>query len=195
MTETVIGSLIAAFRLQRRYLPLAVLGLALTIAAVVVVVLLLQENCGNSRALPAPNSGPALVSQAQLERLAVTLGQPIYWAGPKSGYSYELTRTASGRIFIRYLPQGVRAGDPRPTFLVVGTYAEPGSFFNLKRAAKTKGALSLPLDNGGLVVFSSQKPTSVYFGYPNANYQVEVYAPSGDTARSLVLAGKVRPVR
>jgi hypothetical protein len=180
---------------RRRLSAIGVLGLAVAAAAVVVIVLLVTELGGKHISVPPPNSGPALVSQGQLERLAGSLSQPVYWAGPKSGYSYELTRTASGRIFIRYLPKGVQAGDPRPSFLVVATYSQVGSFFDLQRAGKQKDSVSVPLDKGGLVVFNTAKPTSVYFGYPSSNYQVEVYDPSGNTARSLVLAGKVKPIR
>jgi hypothetical protein len=176
-----------------RVAPLVVLGIASFGAAAAVIALLVGSH-GKTNALPPVNGGPALVSQAQLEQLASASGQPVYWAGPKSGYSYELTRSSSGRVYVRYLPAGVKAGDPRANFLVVGTYTQPGSFANLQRAAKAHGALSLRIGNGGLVVFSSSKPTSVYLGYPGTNYQVEVYSPSGDTARSLVLADKIRPV-
>ncbi len=175
--------------------PLAVLAVASALVAGIVILLLLHERGTSSASLPATNSGPVRVSQAQLQRLAASSAQPVYWAGSKPGYSYELTRTSSGRIYIRYLPSGVRAGDPRPDFLVVGTYTQPGSFADLQRAGKQPGALSLKIDNGGLVVFSSSKPTSVYLSYPGAKYQVEVYSPSGDTARALALAGKIKPIR
>jgi hypothetical protein len=157
--------------------------------------LLLLSSGKSTPALPAPNDHPALVSQAQLERLASSTDHPVYWAGPKSGYSYELTRTANGRIYVRYLPQGVKAGDPRPGFLVVGTYAQRGSYAYLKRAAKQGDSVSLALDNNGLAVYSSARPTSVYFTYPRAKYQVEVYDPSADRARRLVLGGKILPIR
>ena len=183
----------SAPRLQREHLTLMVLAIGVTVAAIVVAMLLVRSG-GSSSSIPAPNSGPGLVSQAQLVQLAAASDTPVYWAGPKPGYSYELTRTSSGRVYVRYLPAGVKAGDPRASFLVVGTYAEPGSFTNLRRAAKAPGALSLRIADDGLVVFSSRKPTSVYLGYPGADYQVEIYAPSADTARSLVLAGKIRPV-
>jgi hypothetical protein len=190
VTETVART----SALDRQLLPVAVLAAASVIAAAMVLVLLLHWSGTTSTALPPPNGGPALVTPAQLQRLAASSSRPIYWAGPRPGYSYELTRTSSGRTYIRYLPGGVKAGDPRAGFLVVGTYAQPGSFANLQRAAKAPGALSLRIANDGLVVFSSSRPTSVYLGYPGASYQVEVYAPSGDAARSLVLAGKIRPV-
>jgi hypothetical protein len=46
----------------------------------------------------------------------------------------------------------------------------------------------------GLVAFDRRKATSVYFGYPDADYQVEVFAPSEQTARTLVLTGRITPI-
>ena len=184
----------AAPRPRRAYVQLGVLGIAVAIAAGVVVWLLVRGGA-DTAPVPAPNSGPALVSQAQLERLAKSLDHPLYWAGPKSGYSYELTSLTGGRTYIRYLPAGVRAGDPRANFLVVGTYAGQGAFANLKRASKQKDSVSFGVPGHGLAVFSPAKPTSVYFGYPGKGYQVEVFSPSGQNARSLVLAGKIAPIR
>jgi hypothetical protein len=176
-----------------RWAPWAVLCIALGGSAAAVVALLVGSH-SKASALPPVGGGPALVSQAQLERLAASSDTPVYWAGPKPGYSYELTRTSSRRVYVRYLPAGVKAGEPSASFLVVGTYTQSGSFGNLQRAAKAPGALSLRIGDGGLVVLNSSKPTSVYLGYPGAGYQVEVYAPSGDDARRLVLSGKIRPV-
>lgn len=177
-----------------RHTDLIVLGLAVAISGAVVIWLLLRHD-GVGTTLPAPGSGPALVTRAQLEHLPKVVDQPVYWAGPKSGYSYELTRTSSGRIFVRYLPSGVAAGDPRPNFLVVGTYLRPGSFADLKRAANRPGSGFVKLPHSGLMVFASDKPKSVYLGYPGGNYQVEVFSPSSGTARGLVLNGTIMPVR
>ena len=80
-------------------------------------------------------------------------------------------------------------------FLTVGTYPRKGAFAELKRAARADGAVSLKLERGGLAVFSDARPTSVYFGYPDARYQVEVFHPSPSEARRLALAGQVVPVR
>jgi hypothetical protein len=135
-----------------------------------------------------------IVTQAQLESFASSLDYPVYWAGPKPGFSYELTST-NGRVWVRYLPAGVRAGDPRPNFLVIGTYKQPHAFDGLLAAAKQPDSLSKRIADGGLLVFSSERPTSVYFGYPGVTYQVEVYAPSAKTARALVVDGKATPVR
>jgi hypothetical protein len=35
----------------------------------------------------------------------------------------------------------------------------------------------------------------VYFSYPGATYQVEVFDPSAKQARTLVLAGKITPIK
>jgi hypothetical protein len=171
-----------------------ILGVAAAVAAGLAAWYLLRSD-GGTAAPPAPNGGAALVSQAQLERLAASMNHPVYWAGPKSGFSYELTTTSTGRTFIRYLPRGVKAGDPRPDFLVIGTYAQPGSFADLRKAGKRKGSVALGIDGGGIALLSSKRPSSVYFAYPGAKYQVEVYEPSGDTARRLVLTGQIRPLR
>jgi hypothetical protein len=174
----------------RAHHKLVMLGIAVVAAAAVVALLFLQHsNTGASTS--GPSGAPTIVTQAELEHLAASIGHPVYWAGPKQGYSYEVTATKSGRFYVRYLPQGVRAGDPRASFLVVGTYTAAGSFADLKRAAKRDGAISVGTGRGGIVVFSDSRPTSVYFGYPGAKYQVEVYSPSADTARSLVLGSRI----
>jgi hypothetical protein len=191
VTENVVQARLEPRHRRHGWFHLAVVGTAFGLAAVVLTWLGLHRSDG-----PAPAMGaPVLVSQAQLEQLAGRVSHPVYWAGPKSGYSYELTITSGTRIYVRYLPQGTKAGDRRPNFLVVGTYPQPGAFAALKRASKQPGSVSVGIDNGGLVVFSSARPTSVYFSHPGSNYQVEVYSPSGNAARSLVLGGKITPIR
>lgn len=193
MTDNVVSNTLETRRVRQLHFQLGVLLVAIVLATLVVVWLLLSG--GHKTTVPAPNSGPAVVSRAQLEHLAASLDHPVYWAGPKDTFSYELTQTSGGRIFIRYLPRGVKAGDRRPDFLTVGTYSQPNAFTELKRAAKRKGSVSVTIDNGGLAVFDSSKPTSVYFAYPDGKLQVEVFAPSGETARSLALTGQIKPIR
>jgi hypothetical protein len=174
------------------YFSIALLAMGVAAAAAVVAVLALRSH--PARQAVVPERGPALVTQAQLARLAASVGHPVYWAGPKQGFSYELTRLADGRIYIRYLQQGVAAGDPRPSFLVIGTYPRAGSYADLSRAARRTGAISLPLAKDGLVVINAARSTSVYFAYRHVDYQVEVYSPSADTARRLVLGGSITPI-
>jgi hypothetical protein len=140
-------------------------------------------------------SGAMATSEAELRSFADSASHPVYWAGPKEGFTYELTRTTDGRVYVRYLPEGTQVGDPRARFLTIGTYPRAGAWAELKRAARADGAVSLKLERDGLAVFSDARPTSVYFGYPDAKYQVEVFHPSPSEARRLALAGQVVPVR
>jgi hypothetical protein len=143
---------------------------------------------------PTKPAGASSASEAELREFAGSTPHPVYWAGPRAGQTYEFTRTNDGRVYVRYLPEGVQLGDPRPQFLTVGTYPRANAFTELKRAARAEGAVSLKLPNGGMAVLS-QGSSSVYFGYPGARYQVEVYTPSPGSARKLVLSGQVVPVR
>lgn len=167
---------------------LLILGLAFIAAAGLVVWLLVGNH---EQAAPTNAEGPTLVTSAQLAQLAKSVDHPVYWAGPRPSFSYELTSTRDGRFFVRYLPNGVAEGDPRPNFLVVGTYARTGSFGALKRAANRNGSTRLP--NHGLMV-ESTKPQSVYIAYPGAKYQTEVFSPARDAARRLVLSGSIVPI-
>ena len=143
---------------------------------------------------PARGSGASAASESELKAFAKSVSHPIYWAGPKDGYTYELTQTTNGLVYVRYLPEGTDVGDPRSQFLTVGTYPRAGAFAELQRAAKAKGAVSLKVGEDGLAVFSQSRPTSVYLGYPDAKYQVEVFHPSPDEARRLALSGAIVPV-
>jgi hypothetical protein len=193
MTDSALPSGIEPRELHSTQLQLLILGLAVLLAASLVVWLLVRND---GRTAPAQVAGgsPTLVSRGQLQRFAESVGRPVYWAGPRDGFSYELTTTSDGRIFVRYLPKGVAAGDPRPSFLAVGTYTRAGSFADLKRAARRKGSVWLKLPNDGLMVFASKRPQSVYLGYAGADYQVEVFAPAAETARGLVLKGTIVPI-
>lgn len=179
---------------RRGHRQLVTLAFLVVAAALVVGWLLLHRSSNGSPPAAASATAPAIVSQAQLRQLAATIGHPVYWAGPKAGYSYEVTATSGGRFYVRYLPDGVSAGDPRSSFLVVGTYPQSRSFADLKRVSKRNGSIAVGIDRGGLATFAAGRPTSVYFSYPGARYQVEVYSPSGSQARALVLGGEIVPV-
>ena len=100
----------ASSRLTEPYSQLLPLCIAVLVAALVVAWLLVRH--ARHDALPGSN-GPVLVSAAELRRFAESKDQPVYWAGPLKGASYELTATPSGRTFVRYLPAGAAAGDRR----------------------------------------------------------------------------------
>jgi hypothetical protein len=170
-------------------LPLAA---AVLVAAAVVGWLLVQ----NESSAPAPKPvGPVLVAQARLMQFAASAGHPVYWAGPKHDVFYELTRTPSGRVYVRYLPQDTAAGDGRADFLTVGTYPSDHAYADLERAAMGDDVFSAKLADGALMVVSQKVPTNVYLAFRNLPYQVEVFDPSGDTARELALTGAIEPIR
>jgi hypothetical protein len=143
----------------------------------------------------APSTGASIASESELRDFAASASTPVYWVGPREGHAYEVTRASEGRVYVRYLPEGVDRGDPRPEFLTVGTYARPNAWAELRRASREPGAVSRRLPNDGMMVFRRSRPTSVYVGYAGGRYQIEVFHPSPNEARKLVLAGGVVPVR
>jgi hypothetical protein len=174
-------------------LPHVRLGALIAVGLAAFLVGWMAMNRGDD-APPATGSGAAAASESELKAFADSVSHPVYWAGPKEGYTYELTQTTNGLVYVRYLPEGTDVGDPRSRFLTVGTYPRAGAYAELQRAAKAKGAVSLKVGGDGLAVFSEARPTSVYLGYPDAKYQVEVFHPSPDEARRLALSGQVVPV-
>jgi hypothetical protein len=119
-----------------------------------------------------------------------TLKQPVYWAGARRGDLYELQRTANGSVFIRYLPRGVRVGDPRSAFLLVATYPYPDALARLQNGAT--GGTTLP--GGGFALVDAARPTNVHLAFPGIPYEIEIYDPSPATAKQIALSGDIRPV-
>ena len=146
-----------------------------------------------SKPTSAPTASPiapVALSANGLLTLAASVKQPIYWAGPKKGYFYELTRTATGNVFIRYLPPGVKAGAPGSTYLTIATYPFPNALQAVKNVAK---GTDLALPGGGVAVVNQKDPKSVHLAYPGTAYEIEVYDPSPATSREVALSGDVRP--
>src|SRR5918912_453972 len=93
--------------------------LAVALAAALVVWLVVGKNddsTGGTSSGGGNASAAHAASQNEIIALARSLDYPIYWAGPASGRTYELTKTSSGRVYIRYLPRGVAPGDRRPSY-------------------------------------------------------------------------------
>jgi hypothetical protein len=171
------------------------LGAVVALAVLVGFVAWLIFRGDDNNKANAPARAPAVgASQAQLQALQGQVGHEVYWAGRKAGYTYELTQTSQGNIFVRYLPAGVEVGDPRPNFLTVGTYPRRDAYTSLKKISTKQGSVSRQLAGGGIAVYSEQGPASVYAAYPGKGFQVEVYDPSPTRARELVLSGRVRPL-
>jgi hypothetical protein len=142
----------------------------------------------------APQVKPVAASPADLGTLARQLGHRIYWFGPKTKKTYELTKTSDGRIYVRYLPPGVELGIRQATFPLVGTYPVKNAIHVLRQLAKKGGEKSFSAPKHGFAVYSSARPTNVYVAFPGSNLQIEVFDPAPSRAKKLVAAGDIVPV-
>jgi hypothetical protein len=136
---------------------------------------------------------PRLVSVRNLRTLSSQ--RPIYWAGKRNGFRYELIR-APTYTFIRYLPRGAPAGAPGTRFLTIGTFRRPKAFTSLSLLAKrTERYRAMRLSHAGVALYAKDRPKLVYFAYPRSRIQVQVFDPSPGAARRLVVGGQIRPIR
>jgi hypothetical protein len=140
-----------------------------------------------------PPSKPRAASVASLKALARDLGHPIYWAGPRKGYTYEVTQASNGNVYVRYLPAGVAVGSPDEYFSV-GTYPYTGAFAAIQALGKQKNAESLTLKGGGRAVIDAQHRENVHAAFPGSDYEIEVFDPSAARVRRVVSSGQVRPI-
>jgi hypothetical protein len=144
----------------------------------------------------SPQRGaPTAASPAELREIARATDHAVYWAGARPGFDYEATRTDGGSVYVRYLPEGTPVGDRRPNFLTVATYSQRNGFTAVSEAAKEPGTVERELPGGGLAVYNRGRPTSVFFSYPRARYQVEVFDPTPGRALELVTSDRIVPLR
>jgi hypothetical protein len=165
--------------------------LALAAAAAVVVFLLIRDGGSDGT---EPEKTVSAASLEEIQALPASVGHPVYWAGPRAGMTYELTRTRRGDVYIRYLPAGVEVGDKRPTFLTVGTYPYARAIENARAQSKRPGAFGRSIAGRGIAYSLPNKTKSVFFAYPRLDYLYEVYDRRPLRARRLVLSGRIRPI-
>jgi hypothetical protein len=183
------------------------IGLMAALAAVAIVIgaiALLGDN--SEEATPAASTSPppaeesrslqaVTLSEPELLAVASELARPAYWLGHRAESDfYELTNTADGRVYVRYLLPGAEAGDPRPDFVTIGTYPVAEAKRALRSASKTQEGMKLTrLD--GFEVLSSDKSTSAYVVFDDEpELQIEVFSPRPGEANLLAIAGTVKPV-
>lgn len=134
---------------------------------------------------------PVGLSASGLRTLTASIAQPIYWAGPKPGYLYELTRTSTGKIFVRYLPKGARVGSKQSIYLIVATYPFRNAF---KALNDLTGQPQLKIPGGGVAIVDKSHPESVHLAFPGVNNQIEIFDPSPSRSLAVARSGDVRPV-
>jgi hypothetical protein len=169
----------------------ALVGAAAVAAAVLVWVFVIS---GVGSSSTTTGNKPTATTVAGLEQLAGTLKHPIYWAGEKSSYTYELTKAQNGNVYVRYLPSGVKVGDQRADFLTVGTYPEKNPMASIASALKRKSTVRFTAPGGGVAVQDGAHPTSVYLAYPGSKLLLEIFEPSPAKARAVVSSGAIRPL-
>ena len=174
--------------------PEARIGALVALAVLVGLLVWLLARGGDDDSASTSSSSATAASVQDLAALPGTVGHPVYWAGPRRDFTYELTRTGDGRIYIRYLPAGVAVGSNQPKYLTVGTYPSTNALAAIRGIAKRLDVKTMRVKGGGSAVQDTKHPTSVYFASPGSDYQVEVYDPSPARALQLVLSGKVTPL-
>jgi hypothetical protein len=170
-------------------------GVALALLAGLLVWLLVRKDDGDNGVPATPVGKPVAVSESELRAFGRAQGTAVYWAGPRDGTTYELTRNAAGQIYIRYLPPNVAVGDPHPVYLAVGTYPVQNAYAVLLTAGHRRGYTSTTTASGALVVSRREAATSAYFTFPNAAIQVEAYHPRPGRALQMVLSGQIVQLR
>jgi hypothetical protein len=170
------------------------LGAVIAVAVAVGIVVWLVLRDSGSKVQGIQPTGPRQVSAKELGDAARSWGKPLYWAGDIKGRKIELTRTAKGQVYVRYLPEAVPIG-ASPPYLTVATYPFPNAYGALSVVAQNKGNTSKTLSGGALFEETKGESRNVHFAFPGANIQVEVFDPVKGVARKLVLSGKVQPLR
>lgn len=181
---------------KRSRLPLLlVIGAVAVTALVTFLVTRDDDDSGQPEAVAVKSGVPTILSEADLRAYGRAQPTPVYWIGPQPNRRYELTRTTSGRYFIRYLTPKADVGDKQSRFITVGTYPGTNAYGALQTVSRRSGSVRIDTKSGALVVYSKTRPESVYFAFPNTNFQVEVYDPKATRARAAVLEGKAERLR
>lgn len=174
------------------------MGLAalLGVAVLVVVGIAIFGDGEDSCAVGIPENGqPVSVSESELTCNAAGLGHLAYWVGPQpSTSSYEVTSSADGRIFIRYLTGGASAGDERPDFLTVGTYAVPDALGALRSAKAEDDSQRLSARNGYSLLEGASGLNAYVVFDDEPDLQIEVYSPRAGRAVDLARSGALEPL-
>ena len=145
-------------------------------------------------ALPAAGK-PALLTAATLAAVSGAVGHDVYGVQAPAGTRPEITRGSNGETWVRYLGGDAQPGDSRADFLTIGTYPRSDALAAATAAAKGDQQRSAELPDGGVMLWSIERPQSVYAASPGSGLLVEVYSPDPKAARELVTGGAVAPLR
>ena len=144
--------------------------------------------------LPAAGT-PALLTGEVLAAVTAATGHDVYGVVAPAGTRPEVTRGSDGEVWVRYLGPGAQLGDSRADYLTVGTYPRAGALAAAKAAAEGDQQRSADLPDGGVMLWSVERPESVYAAGPGSDLLVEVYSPDPEAARELIRGGAIAPLR
>jgi hypothetical protein len=170
-----------------------VIGLALVVGLIAWIATSGDEDESTPAAEPA-SAEARIVSEEELAEIASTAGYPVFWAGPIDDTELEVTESGEAGVLVRYLEDGAGVGEGSADFLAVGSYPLDDPTKALENFANRPGSQVQDSPELGDVVFNEQAPSSVYFGDPGNEVQVEVYAASPEEALDLTLSGQIEPV-
>jgi hypothetical protein len=179
-------------RPTRIYLALA----AVVVVVVVLLVVVLSGGGDDSSTTPtAPTSGSGsvtVVPESGLLEAMKGVGYPVYWAGPRPGVEFEVSRQED-RAFVRYLPKGEEPESERK-FLTVGSYKDSKALVGIRESGQKPGAILVRIEGGGTAYAEGTDATSAYMAFPGVDTQVEVFDPEPGEALRLIRSGAVVPV-
>lgn len=119
----------------------------------------------------------------------------IYWIGPFKGFTYQLTTTKNGDVYLRYLPQGVKANDPQSKWTIIGTYPGTNAYQAVQTNITKFKMHSLPVLYHGVSAWSDKHPNNVYVAYPGLPELIEIYDPTKGDAQKFADSSLLAPVQ
>ncbi len=179
-------------RRPRRRLATALLLVALLASAGAYAAVTLTRD--DAPVLPTTGK-PALLTGKVLAAVTAAAGHDVYGVAAPAGSRPEVTRGSDGEVWVRYLSGDAKLGDARADYLTIGTYPRADALAAAKAAAEGDQQRSAELPDGGVMLWSVERPESVYAASPGSDLLVEVYSPDPEAARDLVSGGAVAPLR
>lgn len=168
----------------------------LSLAAAAVAVVVVLSGCGgsstNSTATTSSSKSATVVPESGLLKAMKGVGYPVYWAGPRLGVEYEVSRQED-RVFVRYLPKGEEPESERK-LLTVGSYKDSKALAGIRESGQEPGAILVQIGGGGSAYAEGVDATSAYMAFPGVNTQVEVFDPKPGEALRLIRSGAIVPV-
>jgi hypothetical protein len=172
----------------------AVIAVALAVGLLLWLLLIKGDDSGSD---PETSQGSTestqVVSESELLGTLKGAGYAVYWAGPRTGVEYEVSRPEEGRTYLRYLPEGEEAESERP-FLTVGSYREPDALASIRKLGQKPGAVLIEVAGGGAVYATGPDATNAYLAFPGVDTQIEVFDPEAGQAMRLIRSGAIVPV-